>query len=346
MHLKGFLWSVGRSGTKAIIDSINSHTSARSVNWQDSSKLIESPKFFNQYANVDFVPTLHFPRLCGLYGEIVKENPELPVVYAVRDPISSIQSYADAFLATHISRQIDKMKEHEAKGGKILATFDHQLLDQLAIPSADIWGHYKAFKHSPHLIVEFSELGEASFVDTINRMNDFLGLETTSSVVWPGISNQACDKFLGHYRRTFQILDRIVELHFIRWDNYWPDHNLIKLGTLKSDRLKDLAGEEGELQVLAPSAQICTEDQWQFERDAFQNLLSDVEVVETLATQIVDDFNYMVDTVKREVPALKEALCTKFDKTQRKGVRRFLKEHPEYADLWPAYSERIKEKAA
>lgn len=346
MHLKGFLWSVGRCGTKAFVEAINGHTDARSLNWIDSPNVVESPEYFGRLATGGFVPTLHQPQLCDKFAQLVQSYPDLPVVYSVRDPISNLRSFAEVFLSSFIGRRIDEIAAFEKKGGAVEKTFNPELLDQLVLPSADIWGHYKGFKDSPHLIVEFSEIGEASFVETMTRVNEFLGLETTTPIVWPGVSNRGCDKFFVFYTRAFQLFDRNINLYFTRWKDYWPEQNLKKIGTLKSTALDPVIGEGEELQVLASTSQLCTEDLWAFEMEAFDTLFSDAAAADKIADQVVADYEYVTQTVAREAPAIKNKLCAKFDKTYRNGVRRFLKEHPDYLDLWTDWSARYEKEAA
>jgi hypothetical protein len=343
--LKGFLWSMGRCATKAVAETISAATDAEATSWVDTAKIIEAPRYHLQLLDRPTVLTLHHPQFLNAFGKLLDDHATKPVVFTVRDPIANLESFAATFLTSFVARRVDEAAQHVAAGKSIVAAINPAALDEWLMPTSHIWRQYSALKGSPHLVVDFSELGDAQFAATMTRICDFLGLQLTSPIQWTGEANGASDRFLVGYMRSFQILDRKIELRFTRWDDYWGDPGVVTLGTLESHLLDPIIGAGGRLFVQAKSDQLLTEGRLDRERAAFAKLLADPALSDTLATQIAVDHAKTEAIVKRELPALQAQLVRQFHKTQRDGVRRFLKAHPALEDNWARWR-AAQEKAA
>ena len=332
--LKGFLWSMGRCATKAVAETISAVTDAEATSWVDTARIIEAPRYHLQLLDRPTVLTLHHPQFLDAFGKLLQAHSNQPVVFTVRDPVANLESFAATFLTSFVARRVDEAAQHVAAGNSIVAAINPAALNEWLMPTSHIWRQYNALKASRHLIVDFSELGDAQFAATMTRICAFLELPQRAPVQWTGEANGASDRFLVGYMRTFHILDRKIELRFTRWDGYWGDPGVVTLGTLASPLLNPVIGAGGRLFVQARSDQLLTEGRLDRERAAFARLLSDPALCDMLAAQISADHAQTEMIVKRELPALQAHLVHQFHNTQRDGVRRFLKAHPALEENW------------
>jgi hypothetical protein len=283
---------------------------------------------------VPFVLTLHHPQFCDAFAKLLAAQRSVPTVFTVRDPVANLESYTNTFLTSFIARRVDDAAMAKEKGQNVSAAINAKALEQWLMPTANLWRQYSAVKDSPHLLIDFSELGQAHFVQTMERICAFYGLETKAPAFWAGEANTDCDRFLVGYVRNFRLIDRTLELRFTRWDDYWGESGLVSLGTLHSTRLQDVTGDSGPLYVHARADQLLTEGRIEHERQAFARLFADPALSDALATQIATDFRRTGEIVAQELPALQASLVRQFMKTNRDGVRRLLKEHPALEERW------------
>jgi hypothetical protein len=345
-NLKGFLWSMGRCATKAVSDMITQTTNAHATSWVDTPRILEAPRYFMRAYPDPFVLTLHHPQLCEAFAALVGAHRDQPVVFTVRDPIANLESYAKTFLTSFIARRVEEAQKIVQQGGSIVAAINTQALDQWVMPTANLWLQYNALKDSPHLIVDFSELGEAQFVQTMTRICDFLALERKAPIGWTSESNTDCDRFLIGYLRRFTLMDRALDLRFTRWDNYWGEFGLVTLATLKSPVLEPMLGPDMPLYIQVKADQLLTEGRHAAERAGFAQLLAEPGVSEAIATQVMSDYQKTSALVERELPTLQDKLVRQFMKTYRDGARRLLKAEPALEPHWDRFQAVLAKQAA
>lgn len=346
MFLKGFLWSMGRCATKAVADSLTDASDCEATCWVDTAKIIEAPGFHLGLLDRPTVVTLHHPQFLDAFGKLLAQYRDLPVVFTVRDPIANLESFAQTFLTSFVARRVEEAAQHVSKGGSIVAAINPAALEQWLMPTSHLWRQYAAVKDSRHLVVDFSELGADHFAGTMTRIAEFLGLSCHSPFAWSGEANGQADRFLVGYARTFNVLDRKIELRFTRWQRYWGEPGLVSLGTLRSAILAPLVGAEGSLTVQAKSDQLLTHGRLDRELAAFGRLLETPEVAHALAAQVAADYAKTDEIVTRELPAMQANLVGQFERTQRDGVRRFLKAHPGLEPNWHRWQQAVLRKAA
>lgn len=325
---------MGRCATKAVAETITSATQVEATSWVDTARIIEAPQFYLSRLDRPTVLTLHHPQFLDVFGRLLAAYRSLPVVFTVRDPIANLESFAATFLSSFVARRVDEVVQHVAKGGSVVAAINPQALEEWLMPTSHLWRQYEALKGSPHLVVDFTELGEARFVDTMNRICDFLGLPIVNPIGWEGEANGGADRFLVGYQRSFQIFDRKIELRFTRWDGYWGDPGTVTLCALRSPVLAPMVGDGGRLWVQARADQLLTAGRLDREQAAFETLFADPAAADSIATQIVADWQKTETIVSRELASLQDQLVQRFFKTQRDGVRRFLKLHPHLEAGW------------
>lgn len=333
-NLKGFLWSMGRCATKAVSETITQVTQAEATSWVDTPRIIEAPAYFLRSYPRPFVLTLHHPQFCDAFAKLVAAHPTIPTVFTVRDPIANLESYAGTFLTSFIARRVDEAVKMKEKGQSISASINPQALDQWLMPTANLWKQYQAVKDSPLMLVDFSELGQAHYAQTMTRICAHFGIEVNAPISMESEANTACDRFLVGYVRNFRLFDRTLELRFTRWADYWGEPGLVTLGALRSSVLDEMLGADGPLIVQARADQLLTEGRIERERAAFANLLSDPALTKAIGSQIASDYARTGQIVRDELPALQDKLVRQFMKTNRDGVRRLLKAHPQLETHW------------
>jgi hypothetical protein len=339
-NLRGFLWSMGRSGTKVIIDTINEFTDADQLSWVDTPRFIDAPRYFFTFYPRPFCLTLHVCHHTAKYEEMLRLFRATPVVFAVRDPIPHLRSYARVFLNSYIARRVDNVVAHAKTGQTIVSTINPRALDEAHVPTFDYWRHWSTIKESPHKVVDFSDLKEGRFVQTLNEVCDLFGLKRTRPISWPGIANSESDSFIINYTREFPIVDRMLQLRFTRWKGLWSEPGLVTLGALRSPLLDEMIGAGSELFVQAKADQLLTSGSIEREREAFSEMLADEEMKSNLAAAIVEDYNIVSLLVERELDALHNILLRKYNATYRDGVNKFLVEQPEICEKWNAAASR------
>lgn len=346
MNLRGFLWSMGRCATKAVSETISRATEAEATSWIDTPRMAAAPHYFLRTYPMPFVLTLHHPQQCDAFAALVAAHRNLPVVLTLRDPIANLESYAKTFFTSFVARRVDEATKRASAGVSVLAAINPKALDEWLMPTADLWRQYSAVKDSPHLILDFSALQEAGFVETMTRVCDFLRLAVKSPIVWTSEANTECDRFLVGYVRTFALFDRRLELRFSRWPDHWSESGLVTLGTLESAVLEEMMGAAGPLYVHAKTDQLLTEGRLAREREAFAALLAEPGMSDKIAAQVAADCRQVAAIVARELPALQEALIKRFMATSRDGVRRLLKLHPDLETHWDRWRVRLEKQAA
>jgi len=336
--LGGFLWSMGRCGTKAVGQTITQHTNAKVVGWVDAPRFIEAPNYFLQTYPRPFVLTMHQPQYTAQFISLLSQRRQIPVVYTVRDPVPNLESYAKIFLSSYISRRIDEIKKHVGTGGSIVASINHQAVDQWLLPMCDYWRQWTAIKDSPHLLVDFAELGEERFVQTITRMCDFFRLERIQPITWTGTANAECDNFFIGYVRQFSVLGRPMELRFSRWPDYWGEPGLVTLGGLRSPVLDEILAPETVLNVHVRADRLLTAGSIEEEREGFALLLSNDKLRDAIASQIVKDCKDSKVLIERELKTFQATLIKKFEAKYLAGVRKFVLAHPALTANWSGLS--------
>jgi hypothetical protein len=342
-NLRGFLWSMGRSGTKAILDTINAHTDVEQLNWIDTARFMGAPQYLFSLYPRPFCLTLHLCHHTGLYEQILRQLRTTPVVYAVRDPASHIRSFARVHLNSYISRRIDSVVAWTRSGKTVVSAINPESLAEAHIPTFDHWRHWSAIKQSPHKVVDFEDLKQPRFVQTMNGICDLFGLERTHEIVWPGVANSEHDSFIINYTREFPIIDRKLNLWFTRWENYWNEPGLVSLGTLRSPQLDKIVGPGGQLYVHAKATELLTSGGLEREREAFALFLADATFRENFAAVIAEDFRVVRLMVDRELDAMCKLLTGMYERSCKEGVERFLAEQPQLRASWAG---RIEEQAA
>jgi hypothetical protein len=206
------------------------------------------------------------------------------------------------------------------------------------MPMTDYWRYWSTIKKSPHMIVDFSDIGAERFVDTMTGICDFFALKRTKPITWSGVANTECDNFLVGYAREFPIMDRKFRLQFTRWRGHWSEPGQVPLGTLHSSVLDKLMGVGTPLYVHTNADGLLTHDQIAREREAFSKILGDAEMRDMLAAVIVEDHALVTEMVNRELAALQDLLIAKFSLSYRKSVEDFLRVHPDLQQKWSSVS--------
>ncbi len=345
-NLKGFLWSMGRCATKAVSETITQATDAEATSWVDTPRIVAAAEYYLRYYPSPLILTLHHPQFCDEFAKLIAANKEVPTVFTVRDPVANLESYASTFLTSYIARRVDEAVKMKETGKTVSSSINPQALEQWLLPTANLWRQYNAVKAAPCLLVDFSELGQAQFSQTIERICDFFGLEMKRPALWVGEANTSSDRFLIGYLRNFRLFGRTMELRFTRWNDYWGESGLVTLGTLRSPHLRSVTGDDGPLHVHARADQLLTEGRITREREMFAAMLSDQAAADALARQIALDFRRTSEIVEQELPALQANLVRQFMKTNRDGVKRLVKEHPALEAHWGRWRASMMKNAA
>ncbi len=332
-NLRGFLWSMGRCGTKAILDTINACTTAEMPSWVDTEQFINADYFMQLYSR-PFALALHFPQHIAAFEQLVRSHRQTPVVMTVRDPIPNLKSYAKVFLKSFVSRRIDQMAEILGSGKSIISNVDPAAIDHMIMPMIDYWRHWTAIKDSPHRIVDLSDLEEPRFVETLTEICELFGLKRTRPIRWTGVGNTENDGFFLSYRRELPILGRKLELHFTRWSGLWGEPGLVTLGTLRSPLLDGLIGPGGSLFVHGRADQLLCSGGIEREREALRLILEHPELSQMIAEVIVEDHGLVTKMVQDEVEAMQNILIAKFEESFRRDMERFLAVHPWLLERW------------
>jgi hypothetical protein len=333
-NLRGFVWSMGRTGTKVILETVNACTNAEQLSWIDTPRFIEAPDYYFQLYSRPFVLTLHSGQHINQYAAMLERYRKVPVVYAVRDPVPHIKSYARVFLNSYIGRRIDDVVAHVKSGKSVVGTINLKLFDDAQLAQFDYGRHWSAIKSSPHKIVDMSDLGEETFVQTLTEICDMFGLPRTKPIAWPGIANSTTDSFILNYRRTFPVLGRKLELRFTRWRDLWAEPGLVTVAVLRSPQLDPLVEPGGSLYVQMKTEHLLSYGRIERERDAFALLFSDQGMREDFAAVIAEDYEIVSGLVEKELGALQKMLTERFERSCREGVERFLTEHPALRQKW------------
>jgi hypothetical protein len=332
-NLRGFLWSMGRCGTKAILDTINACTTTEMPSWVDTEQFINSDYFIQLYSR-PFALALHFPQHISAFEHLVRNHRQTPVVMTVRDPIPNLKSYAIVFLKSFVSRRIDQIAGILASGKSIIGNVDPAAIDHMIMPMIDYWRHWSVIKDSPHRIVDLSDLEEPRFVETLSGICDLFDLEPTRPIRWTGVGNTESDGFFLSYRREFPLLGRNLELHFTRWGGLWGEPGLVTLGTLRSPLLDGLIGPGGSLYVHGKTDQLLCAGGIEREREALGVLLNDPEMGQMIAEVIVEDHGLVTKWVQNEQEEMQNILLAKFEESYRRDVEKFLAVHPWLLERW------------
>ncbi|MBV9549850.1 MAG: hypothetical protein JO256_09285 [Alphaproteobacteria bacterium] len=336
--MRGFLWSMGRCGTKAIWDTINTCTTGEMPSWVDTVQFVESPDYFLQLYSRPFVLALHLPHHTHAYQTLLQDHPHLPVVMAVRDPLPNIKSYAKVFLTSYVSRRIDEVARTLACGGTIIGSINPAAIDQWLMPMIDYWRHWSIIEKSPHRIVDLTDLDEMRFGTTLTEITDLFRLDRTTPIAWTGIGNTEIDSFLLSYRRELPLLGRKIELYFTRWRNFWPEPGLVTLGTLRSPLLDPLIGPDEYLFVHARADKLLSWGGIEREREALGLILGHPELSQMIAAVVIEDHALVTGMVGNELDEFQNVLIAKFNASYRSGVERFLQAHPWLQERWSSVS--------
>jgi hypothetical protein len=332
-NLRGFLWSMGRCGTKAILDTINACTTAEMPSWVDTAQFVNADYFLQLYSR-PFALALHFPHDMAAYETLLQNHRHVPVVLTVRDPIPNLKSYATVFLKSFVSRRIDQIAAILASGRSVISCIDPTAIDGMIMPMIDYWRHWSIIKGSPHRIVDLSDLEEPRFVETMTEICDLFGLQRTRPITWTGVGNIESDGFLLSYRREFPLLGRKLELRFTRWKGLWGEPGLVTLGTLRSPVLDGLIGPGGSLYVHGKTDQLLCSGGIEREREALGLILNHPDMSQMIADVIVEDHALVTKMVQAEQEAMQNILIAKFDESCRHGVEQFLAAHPWLLERW------------
>jgi len=333
-NLRGFLWSMGRSGTKAIIETINDHTDADQLSWVDTPRFIEAPGYFFSLYPRPFGLTLHVAHHTAQYETMLRQRRSTPVIFAVRDPIPHLKSYARVFLNSYIGRRIDGIIAHTRAGNTVVDSINPVALEKEHLPTIDYWRHWNTIKHSPNKIVDFSDLRESRFVETMTEVCDLFGLQIKRPINWAGIANTESDSFIINYMREFPILGRKFNLRFTRWNSLWSEPGLVTLGTLRSSLLDGMIGPGGSLYVQAKAEHLLTYGGIEREREAMSTSLNDQETRDNFAAVILEDYNAVSNLVNNELETFQNILIKQYELMYRDGIDRFLREHPALREKW------------
>lgn len=333
-NLRGFVWSMGRTGTKAILETINTHTNAEQLSWVDTPRFIETPDYYFALYPRPFVLTLHAAQHAAQYAAMLARYRDTPVVFAVRDPIAHVKSYARVFLNSYIGRRIDEVVAHVKSGRRVVGSINFALFDETQLPAFDYGRHWSAIKQSPHKVIDMSDLAESKFAQTLTEICELFGLRRTHPITWPGIANISTDSFILNYRRTFPILGRKLQLRFTRWKEQWAESGLVTVAALRSPLLDDLIGPGGSLYVQMKADHLLTYGRIDRERETFSIMFDDPETRDNFAAVIMEDYGVVNGLVEGELTALQGILIRRVEAMYRDGVDRFLSEHPEIRQKW------------
>jgi hypothetical protein len=327
-----------RCGTKAIIETINDCTDLEMQGWVDTQRFVDAPDYLIPLYPRPFGLTFHFPQHTPSYEALLQNHRDIPAVFTVRDPVPNLKSYARVFLNSFVSRRIDDIVTHAAAGNSIVGMINPLALDHWVMPMMDYWHHWSAMKNSPHKVVDFDDVLEARFVETMNEICDLFGLERTKPIAWSGVGNTESDTFFVGYAREFAILGRKLQLRFSRWNGLWSEPGLVMIGTLRAPALDVLLGPGAGLHVHAKADQLLCEDTIARERDAFSVIMSDPEFSRAMAEVIVRDYELVTKLVGSELEELQDILVEKFEDSYLPSVERFLRAHPALAQRWTSVS--------
>ncbi len=344
-QLQGFLWSMGRCATKAVADTISAHTPAHATSWVDTTQMMKSPAYYIKHAPVPLVMTLHHPQYCDTFGKLTQQFADAPVVHTVRDPISNLKSFAKTFLTSFVARRVDEAGQLSAQGKSVADAINPAALEEWLLPTADLWRQYNAYKNSPHLIVDFADLGEDHFVGTMEEIIGFLGLTIETPITWTTEANTECDRFFVGYQRSFTLMDKKLDLQFSRWPNHWGEFGMTTLGELRSEALREVCGDD-PIYIHIASDQLCTFGRLDYECATFAAYMAEDAVREAIAHQVATDYANTAEIVAKDLTGLQSRLIAKFEKTSRNGVKRFLKLKPELEARWAGWQELMERKAA
>ncbi len=337
-NLHGFLWSMCRCGTKAIIETINDCTHAEAQDWVDTQRFVDLPDYFLPLYPWPFALTFHFPQHTASYEDLLRKNRDVPVVFTVRDPVPNLKSYARVFLNSFVSRRIDDIVAHVAAGNSIVGTINPLAFDQWVMPMMDYWRHWNSMKDSPHKIVDFNDVTEARFVETMNEICDLYGFERTKPITWSGVGNTESDTFFVGYMREFSILGRKLQLRFSRWGGLWSEPGLVTLGTLRTPALDALLGPGIGLNVHAKADQLLSPGGRERELEMLSVILCDAQFGRAMAEVIVRDYEVVTKLVQSELEELQDILIEKFEDSYLPSVERFLRVHPSLEKKWSSVS--------
>ena len=120
-NLRGFLWSMGRCGTKSILDTINACTTAEMPSWVDTAQFVNADYFLRLYSR-PLALVLHMPQDTAAYEALLRNHRHIPGVLTVRDPIPNLKSYAKVFKKSFVGRQ-DRSSRRNSRVRQV----DHQL---------------------------------------------------------------------------------------------------------------------------------------------------------------------------------------------------------------------------
>ena len=333
-NLRGFLWSMGRCGLKAISDSIRACTDAEATHWIDTARFIESPQYHFMTHPRPFIFVMHQPQYAAAFQSLLATNRELPVLFVVREPLANLRSCAKTFLTSYIARRVDATAALVAKGQFASADIRPEAVDSWLLPMVDYWGHWLAIKASRHLVVEFDDLAANRFVDTVRNICDFLNLDVVAPIEDSGPANLWCDVFFAGYTRTISFLDRDLELRFSRWPDYWHEAGLVRIGELQCAALGEMLGGNTKVYVHAKAEKLLTEGRFDREREGFAKLIEVEEVAQALAAQLTSDYRDTMAFVDRELVIFQTMVARKFDAKYGDGMKKFLQANPVLARKW------------
>lgn len=336
-HLQGFLWSMGRCGMKAISDTIRRCTPADVTNWVDAPRLLSAQRYYFLTYPKPFVFVMHQPQYAAKFSSVLAANRQTPVIFVVRDPLPNLISCAKTFLTSFVARRVDDIARHVAQGNSVACAINPDAITEWLIPMVDYWGHWNAVEKSPYLLVDFDDLSSQRYVETLSGICEFLKLEITSPIVDSGPANLACDVFFAGYVRNFAILDRSLELRFSRWDDYWNEPGLTRIGQISSDNLAPILGGSTRLNVHVRADQALCEGRFTQERIAFALLAERDEVVQPIVAQVLKDYRDTLGFVERDLLHFQALVQQRFEAKYGHGLKRFYKTHPHIAEKWTSY---------
>jgi hypothetical protein len=334
--LKGVHLAFGRVGTKAVSDAIAAHTDTNVVTWFDADRILASPRYYLAGSQRPFVMSYHHLIHFEQFKRLIAQNPSCPIVFSVRDPIANLKSFARTMLVSYICGHYNEIKKLAAQG-KFLALAPDTIEQDFA-PIVDYWRYWQAIKRSPNMIVDLSDLSEARFVGTMNRICDFLHLERSTPIVWPGQANSEAAGFLLHYRMDIDFLDREMELFFSLTQDDGAVHDagpgLVLVGTLPSELLGDFVGPGKTVHVHIKADAMLSQSQLARERETFATFVAVGSVKKQLAAKMLEDYGLIIGLVDALHPMTEAAFIDVFHKRFAAGIVEFLRAHPWLEERW------------
>ncbi len=332
--LKGFLWGMGRSGVKAVLEIINSGSDQTLFDWNTSLSIMQSPEFFEPFCRKPHSLLMHMPRSIETYKTVLARHPELPLVHLVRDPLANFKSHATATFISYAANRTDEVAKGFASGG---ADFVNNLANYVlgyANSATCCHEHSQLFGSRPVFLIDTRELSPDNIQASAAGICGHLGGLAKPDFKPVEQSNIGIDRYLNTRKLPFRFNDRTITLHVTRWGEVGRDPGYAKVTTIPSEKMANSAFKADSLDVYVPMTELLPMPHMPRDLALLERNFEEQETVDHLVRELEQGYNTTLELTARFEKLAKNAMIEVYLKAHSTAIGQFAERNPKLLDLW------------